>query len=54
MFTARNKGRFALGAIVVGAALALSGCVTGDPLDPGTDAGDSETIVIGSQAYYSN
>lgn len=54
MFAARNKGRFALGAIVVGAALALSGCATGDPLDPGTDGGDTETIVIGSQAYYSN
>jgi len=56
MFTARNKGRLALGAVVVGAALALSGCATGDPLDPGTDpdSGDSDTIVIGSQAYYSN
>ena len=56
MFTARNKGRLALGAVVVGAALALSGCAAGDPLDPGTDSdsGDSDTIVIGSQAYYSN
>lgn len=54
MFTAGNKGRFALGAIVVGAALALSGCAAGDPLDPGTGGGDSEAIVIGSQAYYSN
>lgn len=54
MFTMRNKGRYALGAIVVGAALALSGCAAGDPLDPGTDGGDAETIVIGSQAYYSN
>ena len=56
MFTARNKGRLALGAAVVGAALALSGCASGDPLDPGTgdDGGSSETIVVGSQAYYSN
>jgi len=54
MFTARNKGRLALGAVVVGAALALSGCATGDPLDPGTDGGSTDTIVIGSQAYYSN
>jgi osmoprotectant transport system substrate-binding protein len=55
MFTARNKGRLALGAAVVGAALALSGCASGDPLDPGTDEGGStETITIGSQAYYSN
>lgn len=56
MFTARNKGRLALGAAVVGVALALSGCATGDPLDSGTPApgGDSETITVGSQAYYSN
>src|SRR5690606_1158468 len=57
MFTARNKGRLALGAVAVGAALALSGCASGDPLDSGSsnpgDA-DSETIVVGSQAYYSN
>jgi osmoprotectant transport system substrate-binding protein len=54
MFTARNKGRLALGAVVVGAALALSGCATGDPLDPGTEGGSTDAIVIGSQAYYSN
>ncbi len=54
MFTARNKGRLAAGAAVVGAALALTGCVAGDPLDPGTDPVSSETITIGSQAYYSN
>ncbi len=56
MFTARNKGRLALGAVVVGAALALSGCASGDPLDSGsTESGSaSETITVGSQAYYSN
>jgi osmoprotectant transport system substrate-binding protein len=57
MFTARNKGRLALGAVVVGAALALSGCASGDPLDSGSSQpgdGDGETLVIGSQAYYSN
>ena len=55
MFTARNKGRLALGAVVVGAALALSGCASGDPLDSGSDeTNSSETITIGSQAYYSN
>ena len=56
MFTARNKGRLALGAVVVGAALALSGCASGDPLDSGTGEtnGASETITVGSQAYYSN
>jgi len=55
MFTARNKGRLALGAVVVGAALALSGCASGDPLDSGTDeTASGETITVGSQAYYSN
>ncbi len=56
MSTARNKGRLALTAAVVGAALALAGCATADPLDSG-DGGDTtggETIVVGSQAYYSN
>ena len=56
MSTARNKGRLAVTAAVVGAALALSGCA-GDPLDTGdgTDTGSGgETIVVGSQAYYSN
>jgi len=56
MFTARNKGRLALGAVVVGAALALSGCATSNPLDSGSgsSATPTETITIGSQAYYSN
>jgi osmoprotectant transport system substrate-binding protein len=58
MFTARNKGRFAFAAAVVGAALALSGCASGDPLSPSAEPEaterSSETIVIGSQAYYSN
>ena len=55
MFTARNEGRFALVATAVGASLALAGCATGDPLDPGTESeGGGDTIVVGSQAYYSN
>jgi len=55
MFTALKKGRLAVGAVVVGAALALSGCASGDPLDTGdSDTADKGTIVIGSQAYYSN
>jgi len=55
MFTAKNKGWLATGAVMVGAALALSGCASGDPLDAGTDdAATGDTIVIGSQAYYSN
>ena len=55
MFAARNKGWLAAGVVMVGASLALSGCASGDPLDSGSgDSGDSSTIVIGSQAYYSN
>jgi osmoprotectant transport system substrate-binding protein len=55
MFTGR-KGRLALvGAAVVGAAVALSGCATSDPVAGGdAGSGDSETIVVGSQDYYSN
>ncbi len=55
MFTA-VKGRLAWGAVVVGAAIALSGCASSDPLDTGSDSGAAggETLVIGSQAYYSN
>ncbi len=54
MFTVRKRGRIAALAAVVGAAVALSGCATADPLAPETPAAPSETIVIGSQAYYSN
>lgn len=56
MFTAKNKGRLALGAAAVGVAIALSGCATGDPLDSGLsdENTNSDTIVVGSQAYYSN
>ena len=52
--TAGNKGRLALGAAVVGVALALSGCAQGDPLSPTEGSGSTDTIVVGSQAYYSN
>ncbi|MEN9621415.1 MAG: hypothetical protein RL499_1608, partial [Actinomycetota bacterium] len=55
MFTARNKGRLAMTAAVVGASLALAGCASGDPLAPDTESdAPSESIIIGSQAYYSN
>ncbi|HEY8589357.1 MAG TPA: glycine/betaine ABC transporter, partial [Naasia sp.] len=58
MNTVRNKGRLAFTAVAVGAALALSGCASGDPLDSGSSGaaggGDGDTIVVGSQAYYSN
>ncbi len=56
MFTA-GKGRLvALGAVVVGAVIALSGCASSNPLSTGSTSGASAgpTLVIGSQAYYSN
>ncbi len=58
MFTA-GKGRLAIGAVAVGAVIALSGCASGDPLDSGPDPdagseGSSPTLVVGSQQYYSN
>ena len=56
MFTAAIKGRLALGAVAVGAVIALSGCSTTNPVDAGSgsDSGDEAAIVVGSQAYYSN
>jgi len=56
MFTA-GRGRLGvLAAVAVGATVALAGCSSGDPLDSGSGEGDgtSETIVVGSQDYYSN
>jgi osmoprotectant transport system substrate-binding protein len=54
MFTI-TRGRLALvSAVAVGAVVALAGCASGDPLDDGGSAGGSETIVVGSQDYYSN
>ena len=56
MFTANiKKGRIAAGVIAVGAVVALAGCATSDPLDAGsTDSASTESIVIGSQDYYSS
>ena len=55
--TTAGKGRLvALAAAAVGATVALAGCASGDPLDSGsgeTDGG-GETLVVGSQDYYSN
>jgi len=57
MITAR-KNRIALTAgVALAAAVALAGCSSSNPLsDPETsdDTGGSDTIVVGSQAYYSN
>jgi osmoprotectant transport system substrate-binding protein len=57
MSTARTRLTAALAGTAI-AALALAGCASSDPLsgdstDTG-ETGDSSTIVIGSQAYYSN
>ena len=56
MFTARNKGRLALAAVAVGVSLTLAGCgsSTGGGSGDEGDGGDKGTIVVGSQAYYSN
>ncbi|KJL41488.1 MULTISPECIES: ABC transporter substrate-binding protein [Microbacterium] len=57
MSTARTRLTAALAGTAI-AALALAGCASSDPLsDDSNDSGntaDSSTIVIGSQAYYSN
>jgi osmoprotectant transport system substrate-binding protein len=58
MFTARGKRSvFAVG-LVAAAALALSACGSseslGEPADSGESSGGGDTIVVGSQAYYSN
>jgi len=55
MITA-GKGRLvALAAVAVGATVALAGCASGDPLDSGSEtAASGETLVVGSQDYYSN
>jgi osmoprotectant transport system substrate-binding protein len=52
MFTAERGRLVTLGAVVVGA-LALSGCASSDPLSSGGSE-DSESLIVGSQAYYSN
>jgi osmoprotectant transport system substrate-binding protein len=56
MFTAK-KSRLALAAaLLTGVTLVAAGCASSDPLAPETDApaAGGDTIVIGSQAYYSN
>ncbi|WP_353827964.1 ABC transporter substrate-binding protein [Agromyces sp. SYSU T0242] len=58
MRSVTGRGRLvALAAVAVGATVALAGCASGDPLDDepaGTGEGGGETIVVGSQEYYSN
>ncbi len=56
MITAKKT--IAVTAAIVGAALALAGCASSNPLSPSTGSsggsGNSSTIVVGSQAYASN
>ena len=55
MFTIGRGRLVALGAVVVGAAIALSGCASSNPLSTGEPtAAAGETLIVGSQAYYSN
>ncbi|MDQ0727393.1 ABC transporter substrate-binding protein [Microbacterium sp. W4I20] len=58
MFTARGKRSVLAVGLVAAAALALTAC-GGNPLDEpsedtGSGSGSSDTIVVGSQGYYSN
>lgn len=48
-----TKGRVAIGVIAVGAVVALAGCSQADPTAPdeNTNAGSSETIIVGSFAF---
>jgi len=54
--TTTKKGRLTvLGAVAIGASVALAGCASGDPLDSGSgESASGDTLVVGSQAYYSN
>ncbi len=58
MFTARGKRSAAVIGLVAAAALTLSACGSSDSLgesgDSGESSGGGDTIVVGSQAYYSN
>ncbi len=57
MFTPRTSRLTAVTGIALAASFVLAGCASSNPLDTPNDEGSegsSETIVIGSQAYYSN
>ncbi|MGN7966556.1 ABC transporter substrate-binding protein [Microbacterium sp. 22179] len=57
MFTARGKRSVLAVGLVAAAALTLSACGGSNPLDEPSDSagsGSGDTIVVGSQAYYSN
>lgn len=57
MFTARTTRLTLATGVALAGALVLAGCASSNPLDApsgDTSGGGSDTIVIGSQAYYSN
>nr|WP_314842209.1 ABC transporter substrate-binding protein [uncultured Microbacterium sp.] len=58
MFTARGKRSVAVVGLIAAATFALSACGSSNPLEEPSDSGESsgggDTIVIGSQGYYSN
>ncbi|MGO2683672.1 MAG: ABC transporter substrate-binding protein [Microbacterium sp.] len=58
MFTARTSRLALASGVALSAALVLAGCATSNPLDTPSDEpsgdGGSDTIVVGSQAYFSN
>jgi len=57
MFTPRTSRLAAVTGIALAASLVLASCASSNPLDTPSDEGSessSDTIVIGSQAYYSN
>ncbi|MGO2051030.1 MAG: ABC transporter substrate-binding protein [Microbacterium sp.] len=58
MFTARTSRLALATGVALSAALVLAGCATSNPLDTpsddSSDDGGSDTIVVGSQAYFSN
>lgn len=54
MFKSRKTRTVFTAGVAVVSALALVGCSSSNPLEKTPDASGSETIVVGSQAYYSN
>jgi osmoprotectant transport system substrate-binding protein len=55
----RRRIAIVASAVAVGATVALAGCSSGSPLDSGSGStdgtsGSGATLVVGSQAYYSN
>ncbi|MCU1529575.1 MAG: Glycine/betaine transporter [Frondihabitans sp.] len=55
MFTAKKRRLAVFGVVAIGAMVALTGCSNSNPLKSGSTSGASgDTIVIGSQQYYSD